>query len=99
MDKDMRLENEELEQVSGGDGRLEDELQRRQEKEAKECGTVLTDRFGNIKFTDKTGITGTFSAADWNKLKTNWNYTGAPDFYIKQVNVNELNNLLNNMNS
>ena len=95
--KDM-LNNDELEQVSGGDGRLEDEEARRREAERKLHGKIVKDAFGNVTFTDKTGVTGTFSAADWGKLMTNWSYTGAPEYFMETINVGELNGVLQNMN-
>ena len=96
--KDM-LKDDDLEQISGGDGRLEDEVARRREEDKKRHGKIVKDAFGNVTFTDKTGVTGSFSAADWAKLSTNWAYTGAPEYFMETINVGELNGVLKNMNS
>ena len=81
-----------LDQVSGG--MSDDEKKAREEAEKKLHGHIVKDALGNVTFTDKTGVTGTFSAADWAKLSTNWAYTGNPEYFMKTINVGELQGVL-----
>ena len=96
MDNEKIINDAELENVSGGDDKDEEE---KRKKERALHGKIVKDMVGNVTFTDKTGVTGSFSAADWGKLSTNWAYTGAPEYYMETINVGELNGVLKNMNS
>ena len=87
-----RIDEKMLENVSGGDS--EDEKKAREEAEKKLHGKIVKDAFGNVTFTDKTGVTGQFSAADWAKLSGNWAYTGNPEYYMETINVGELQGVL-----
>lgn len=77
---DNRALNEEmLEQVSGG----------------VTVGTTSygypVDANGNVKFTDKTGESVTLSSGDWEKLKSNYAFTGGnPEAYLKDVTIKEM---------
>lgn len=93
MEKDRKLSENELEQVSGGWSE-EDERKLREEKERSLHGKIVRDMFGNVTFTDKTGVTGTYTADQWNKLRSQWAYTGNPEYYMETINVSELNGVL-----
>jgi hypothetical protein len=87
------LDNEALEHVTGGDSD-DDERKRRAEAERKLHGHIAKDMFGNVTFTDKTGVTGTFTADEWNKLRKNWEYTGNPEYFMETINVSELRGVM-----
>ena len=91
-DINNKINDEILENVSGG--MSDEEKKRREEAEKKLHGTIVKDAVGNVTFTDKTGVTGSFSASDWAKLSANWAYTGNPEYYMETINVNELNGVL-----
>ena len=91
-DNNTKLEEGMLEQVSGG--MSDEEWKRREEAERKLHGHIVKDAVGNVTFTDKTGVTGTFSAADWNKLSAKWAYTGNPEYFMETINVGELQGVL-----
>ena len=94
MDKDQILNEEALEDVSGG--KKSEEEKEREEREKKERalhGTIVKDMLGNVTFTDKTGAVGTFTANEWNDLRKNWDYTGNPEYFMETINVNELKGL------
>ncbi len=93
MEKDRKLSENELEQVSGGWSE-EDERKLREERERSLHGKIVRDMFGNVTFTDKTGVTGTYTAEQWNKLRNQWAYTGNPEYYMETINVSELNGVL-----
>ena len=93
MEKDRKLSENELEQVSGGWSE-EDERKLREEKERSLHGKIVRDMFGNVTFTDKTGVTGTYTADQWNKLRSKWAYSGNPEYYMETINVSELNGVL-----
>lgn len=90
MDNEKKLSESELDQVSGG----YDEEEERRKRERSLHGKIVKDAFGNVTFTDKTGATGTFSADQWEKLKTQWAYTGNPEYFMETINVSELNGVL-----
>lgn len=90
MDNGKKLNEAELDQISGG----YDEEEERRKKERALHGRIVKDAFGNVTFTDKTGVTGTFTADQWNKLRTQWDYTGNPEYFMETINVNELNGVL-----
>ena len=92
MNNEEKLNDAELEQISGGYD--EDEERRRRERERSLHGRIVKDAFGNVTFTDKTGVTGTFTADQWNKLRTQWDYTGNPEYFMETINVSELNGVL-----
>ncbi len=94
MDNEKKLNDLELEQISGGE--TDEERRAREEAERKMHGHIVKDPFGNVTFTDKTGVTGQFTADEWAKLRTRWDYTGAPEYWMETINVNELRGLLNN---
>ena len=89
MDNEKRLNEAELDMISGGES---DEERRRKERE--QHGTIVKDGFGNVTFTDKTGCVGTFTADEWSKLRTQWAYTGNPEYFMETINVNELKGVL-----
>ena len=93
MEKNTKLNESELEQISGGWSE-EDERKLKEEKERSLHGKIVRDMFGNITFTDKTGVTGTYTADQWNKLKGQWAYTGNPEYFMETINVSELNGVL-----
>ena len=92
MADNTKLQEETLEQVSGG--MSDEEWKQREENERKLHGHIVKDALGNVTFTDKTGVTGTFSAADWKKLSANWDYTGNPEYFMETINVGELQGVL-----
>lgn len=87
-----KIDEEKLEQVSGG--MSDEERKQREENERKLHGRIVRDALGNVTFTDKTGVTGSFTAAQWGQLSNNWAYTGNPDYYMETINVGELQGLL-----
>ena len=91
-DMNNKINDEILENVSGG--MSDEEKKRREEAEKSLHGTIVKDPLGNVTFTDKTGVTGSFSASDWAKLSANWAYTGNPEYFMETINVNELNGVL-----
>ncbi|MCR5475343.1 MAG: hypothetical protein K6F28_09100 [Lachnospiraceae bacterium] len=91
MADNKKINDEILEEVSGGKS---EEQKAREEAEKKLHGRIVKDMFGNVTFTDKTGVTGSFTAADWAKLSANWAYTGNPEYFMETINVNELNGVL-----
>lgn len=93
MDEKMKINDAELDAVSGG----ETEEEEKNRKERSLHGTIEKDVFGNVKFTDKTGKWGTFSAADWEKLKTQWQFTGNPEYFMETINYDELKGVLNGL--
>ncbi len=97
-DNEKIIANEDLEKVSGGHHHHhhheEEERKRREEAERSLHGTIVKDAAGNVTFTDKTGTVGTFSAADWSKLSSNWAYTGNPEYFMETINVGELQGVL-----
>ena len=88
------IREDELENIVGGKS---EEEKRREEEEKKLHGKIVRDPLGNVTFTDKTGVTGTFTAAEWSKLSTNWAYTGNPDYFMETINVGELRGVLQTM--
>lgn len=92
-DINQKLNEEMLDQVSGGAD--DDEKKRREEAEKKLHGHIVKDALGNVTFTDKTGVTGSFTAAEWAKLSGNWAYTGNPEYFMETINVGELRGVLN----
>ncbi len=96
MDNEKIINNSDLEEVSGGHHHHhhdDDEEERRKERSLH--GFIQKDMLGNVTFTDKTGVTGTFTADEWNNLRKNWDYTGNPEYYMETINVNELKNFEN----
>lgn len=91
MDNEKKLNDVEMDQVSGGS---EEEERKKRERERALHGRITRDMFGNVTFTDKTGVTGTFTADQWAKLRSQWAYTGNPEYYMETINVNELNGVL-----
>ena len=89
---DNKIKDEELEQINGG--MSDEEYRRRQENEKKLHGRIVKDAFGNVTFTDKTGAVGSFTADQWNKLRTNWDYTGNPEYFMETINVGELQGMM-----
>lgn len=85
---DKILNNEALEGVTGG--KSEEQKKKEAEAERKLHGFISKDPLGNVSFTDKTGVTGSFTADEWNKLKTRWAYTGNPEYFMETINVAEL---------
>lgn len=90
MENDKKINDAELDLVSGG----YDEEEERRKKERSLHGTIVKDMFGNVTFTDKTGVTGSFTKDEWDKLRGNWAYTGNPEYYMETINVNELKGVL-----
>ncbi len=98
MDKSDKLLNDvELEQISGGHESEEERKKRKEREEAALHGKIVKDVFGNVAFTDKTGVTGTFSAAEWAKLSGQWAYTGNAEYYMETINNNELKGVLSGL--
>ena len=94
-DTNNRIKEEELEKISGG--MTDEEKKQKEEAEKKLHGKIVKDALGNVTFTDKTGVTGTFTAAEWMKLSTNWTYTGNPEYFMETVNYGELRAVLGTM--
>ncbi len=90
MDNEKIINEAELEEVSGGHHHHHDDDEERRRKEREQHGTIVKDAFGNVTFTDKTGVVGTFTADEWAKLRKNWEYTGAPEYWMETINVAEL---------
>ena len=86
-DKEKILNDEQMEEVSGGHHHHHDH---EREKYEGQHGWITKDAAGNVTFTDKTGNVGTFSASDWQKLCGQWAYTGNPEFYISTIDNSEL---------
>lgn len=95
--KEKMLSEAELEQVSGGHESEEERKKRKAREEAALHGKIVKDAFGNVTFTDKTGVTGTFSAAEWSKLTGQWAYTGNPEYFMETINNNELRGVLSGL--
>ncbi len=95
MDNEKIINEAELEKISGGE--TDEERRAREEAERKLHGKIAKDMFGNVTFTDKTGCVGTFTADEWAKLRTNWDYTGAPEYWMETINVGELKQKLQMM--
>lgn len=93
-DINNKLNEENLEQVSGGGTWNDDYKKERAAGEKSLHGHIAKDALGNVTFTDKTGVTGTFSASDWAKLSANWAYTGNPEYFMETINVSELQGVL-----
>ena len=93
MDKDMKMNEDALEEISGGKSEKEKEEEERRRKERSLHGTIVKDMFGNVTFTDKTGAVGSFTADEWNGLRKNWDYTGNPEYFMETINVAELKGL------
>ncbi len=75
-----KIKDEILDQVSGG---------------AVQVGTTsygypVYDN-GSVKFTDKTGESIVLSKSEWEKLKSNYAFTGGnPEAYLRQVSIKEM---------
>ena len=93
-DNEKRLNEAELDQVSGG----WDEEEEKRKKERSLHGRIVRDILGNVTFTDKTGVTGTFTADEWNKLRSQWAYTGNAEGVITQVPLSDLKALVEEHN-
>lgn len=49
------------------------------------------DEKGNVTFTDKTGESVVLTKAQWEKLKSNYTFTGGnPEAYLRQVSIKEM---------
>ena len=92
MDNEKIINDAELENVSGGDEKDEEE---KRKKERSLHGKIVKDMVGNVTFTDKTGAVGTFTAAEWNNLRKNWDYTGNAEYFMETINVAELKGVEN----
>ncbi len=88
IENEKKIQDEELNGISGGES--DEERRKREENERKLHGHISKDMFGNVTFTDKTGVTGNFTADEWAKLRKNWDYTGAPEYWMETINVSEL---------
>ena len=90
-----KVQDEQLGNISGGES--DEERREREERERKLHGHISKDMFGNVTFTDKTGMVGNFTADEWAKLRTNWEYTGAAEYWMETINVDELKQKLGTM--
>ena len=91
MEENKILSEEELSQIAGGDRKEEEE--RRKEIEMR--GHLSIDAAGNYVFMDKHGTTGVFTPAQWDSLRQEWAYTGDPDWWMRTLDVGELQGKLN----
>lgn len=89
-DNAKKLNEAELDKISGG----WDEEEEKRKKERSLHGTIVRDMLGNVTFTDKTGVTGTFTADEWTKLRGQWSYTGNPEYFMETIDVSELKGVL-----
>lgn len=87
MEENKILNEEELSQIAGGDSK-EDEERKRKELEMR--GHLSFDAAGNYVFMDKHGTTGVFTPAQWDSLRKEWAYTGDPDWWMRTLDVGEL---------
>lgn len=90
MDENKILNEAELSDVAGGKSDEEKREEERRRKERTLHGFISKDMLGNVTFTDKTGVVGSFTADEWNKLRKNWDYTGNPEYWMETINVSEL---------
>jgi N-acetylmuramoyl-L-alanine amidase len=51
------------------------------------------DAAGNVTYTDGSGGTAVFTAAEWNKLLGLWSHTGDPEAFLKQQSAADLKTL------
>ncbi|MBR4719741.1 MAG: hypothetical protein IKP31_05805 [Lachnospiraceae bacterium] len=92
-ENEKKLNDAELNEISGG----WNEEEEKKKKERSLHGRIVRDMFGNVTFTDKTGVTGTFTADEWNKLRSQWAYTGNPEYFMETINVGELQGVLSGL--
>ena len=79
------LNEDELSKVSGGAG-------------VTDSGFPI-NADGSVNFTDKSGKSYTFTAAQWQALRSKWSYTGPnPEAYFKDVPLNDLLHVLRDPN-
>lgn len=86
MEEKKVLNDAELEKVAGGESKEE-----QWKREVAMRGSLSVDPVtGNYTFTDKHGNKGVFSADQWNTLSQEWAYTGDPQWWMRTLDVSEL---------
>lgn len=84
MGEKKKLNEEDLSHVTGG--MTEEEWK----KELAMRGSLYIDANGNYVFTDKHQGTAVFTPDQWNTLKSEWNYTKDPEWWMRTLDVGEL---------
>ena len=90
IDNEKKISEQELEKVSGGETWDEKKKREHEQQEQAMRGSLTVDAMGNRIFTDKHGNTGTFTAQQWNQLAQTWAYTGNPEWWMRTLDVGEL---------
>ena len=85
MANEIKLNEKDLERVTGG---MTDEERK---KEIAMRGNLSFDPVtATYTFTDKHGNIGTFTAQQWETMSHEWDYTGDPQWWMRTLDVGEL---------